>query len=567
MSFTYTQSDMRMSPYDATCIPMSIETSLESNWPMGPEPETHSRKRERQQRYRHRQCQTLQEQQQVIKNLQQQLKERERMGLPGQYHLPHGVMGLGGGGREYGRGTELQSLHKIYLHDLQLYNKLPSGTITFKELQDLSTERLKVLKLVERVALQNRTKSLSQRKVILTQELENCELFDFAKLINAPGAKSHTNVDLYIRRKDHVSHFILRSAFSFENQKREWLLKQEGRLFKLRYISLDNDGIKQFHLINGIHYTPISGREKATIRRCLETCFPTTNGCNIEFYKTNFTNVPSLIRKRKVFIHRGVAFLSQFQIISLLIIHFKRNLAAGFEYARESASKASTDPRFLDIFSKLPKYVRTQQYTFDVPVYTPLDSLDELSETSYPLCMRILHDTLRQKHHLTHGGRVQYSLFVKGIGVSLDDAIEFFRTEYTKKMDEETFRKRYRYNIRHLYGQEGKRADYEPFNCSKIMKSDVGYRDSHGCPFKHLDLPILKDKLINYKLRNSAVESIISLSKEGRYSLACNKYYETTHVCISEMVFDHPNVYFNESRKNIINDPELGMESELLEYE
>ena len=57
------------------------------------------------------------------------------------------------------------------------------------------------------------------------------------------------------------------------------------------------------------------------------------------------------------------------------------------------------------------------------------------SKTSFPLCMRFLHEALRNSHHLRHGGRLQYGLFLKGIGVTLQDAMRFWRDEFTKLMD------------------------------------------------------------------------------------------------------------------------------------
>lgn len=61
--------------------------------------------------------------------------------------------------------------------------------------------------------------------------------------------------------------------------------------------------------------------------------------------------------------------------------------------------------------------------------------LVQLSKQSFPLCMRHLHDTLRSTHHLKHGGRIQYGLFVKGIGLSLEQSLKFWRDEFTKNMD------------------------------------------------------------------------------------------------------------------------------------
>lgn len=56
----------------------------------------------------------------------------------------------------------------------------------------------------------------------------------------------------------------------------------------------------------------------------------------------------------------------------------------------------------------------------------------QLSGKSFPLCMRQLHQSLRENHHLRHGGRMQYGLFLKGIGLSLEQALQFWRSEFVK---------------------------------------------------------------------------------------------------------------------------------------
>lgn len=62
--------------------------------------------------------------------------------------------------------------------------------------------------------------------------------------------------------------------------------------------------------------------------------------------------------------------------------------------------------------------------------------LRQLSAKSFPLCMRQLHQSLREHHHLRHGGRMQYGLFLKGIGLSLEQALQFWRSEFIRgKMD------------------------------------------------------------------------------------------------------------------------------------
>ena len=54
-------------------------------------------------------------------------------------------------------------------------------------------------------------------------------------------------------------------------------------------------------------------------------------------------------------------------------------------------------------------------------------------------------------------------MFLKGIGVSMDDAVALWKTEFMEggKTAEE-FEKQYSYNFRHQYGQAGARINYKP---------------------------------------------------------------------------------------------------------
>ena len=61
----------------------------------------------------------------------------------------------------------------------------------------------------------------------------------------------------------------------------------------------------------------------------------------------------------------------------------------------------------------------------------------QLSRASFPLCMQELHRGLKETHHLKHQGRLQFGLFLKGIGLSLDEALKFFRQEFMRVMGEE----------------------------------------------------------------------------------------------------------------------------------
>ncbi|XP_011347187.2 DNA primase large subunit isoform X1 [Ooceraea biroi] len=450
-------------------------------------------------------------------------------------------------------------LSDTYLHDLQMYQNVPFGDVMLEELQEMSETRLKVLALVERIHLRKSTMSISQRRAALVEELRKEEMNEFARLISSPGCKSHTSTDIRTRKRDHVSHFVLRSAVAFNKRKKQWFFKQEARLFKWRFSSLDNEGIWQFMRINNFRFTPISQDEKMDIKGYLKTCSPQISDIDsTQFYKVPFSNVISLVKKRKVFIMHGEAFVPAEEMVYLFVSYFRRILISGFEFAREARAKLYNDERFTHIFANLENSIHMENTVLvherDIQEYISLNRLDELSETSYPLCMQVLHKALRKTHHLTHGGRIQYGLFLKGIGIPLSDAMDFWKNEFTKIMDEAAFNKEHSYQIRFAFGWEGSRRDYQPYACVKIVQSIVGPRDYHGCPFKHMLHNVLEEELVDCGFNALERSAIMDLSKSGQYNAACNKYYELKHGCFNDTLFKHPNIYFNESMKRRITD-------------
>lgn len=115
--------------------------------------------------------------------------------------------------------------------------------------------------------------------------------------------------------------------------------------------------------------------------------------------------------------------------------------------------------------------------------------------------MRTMYEVIKQSHHIRHYGRLQFGLFLKGIGLTLDDAITYWKREFTKLIDEDKFNKEYLYNIKHSYGRIGKMTNYTPYSCTKVITCSVGPGEHHGCPFKHWDLDNLRKKMVNVGLQ------------------------------------------------------------------
>lgn len=155
-------------------------------------------------------------------------------------------------------------------------------------------------------------------------------------------------------------------------------------------------------------------------------------------------------------------------------------------------------------------------------------NIDTLS-AHYPACMANLHRSLRRDAHLKHFGRLQYTLFLKGIGLNLEECLVFWRSGFSKITDD-TFNKEYRYNVRHAYGDVGGDANrrgggYSPFSCQKILtEHPPGPGEAHGCPYRHFDMDNLSGLLQGMGVTDRGVLQGVREDRDGKkYHMACNR--------------------------------------------
>lgn len=156
-------------------------------------------------------------------------------------------------------------------------------------------------------------------------------------------------------------------------------------------------------------------------------------------------------------------------------------------------------------------------------------TIDSLS-ASFPLCMQNLHRSLRRDAHLKHYGRLQYTLFLKGIGLSLEECLLFWRGAFSKITDD-VFNKEYRYNVRHAYGDVGGDSNrrgngYSPYSCQKIlMEHQPGPGEAHGCPYRHFSVENLTALLQQTGITDQSVLRGVKEDKDKqKFHLACNRY-------------------------------------------
>uniref|UniRef100_A0A182Q9B7 DNA primase large subunit n=1 Tax=Anopheles farauti TaxID=69004 RepID=A0A182Q9B7_9DIPT len=441
------------------------------------------------------------------------------------------------------------ALEHIIPHNVCFYLIPPVVDLTIEEFEKLALERLKMLRLLEQVTAKHPKVSSDAWREAVLAEVNHAGLRTFAKLSRG---NAHDDGCKVARRKDYLSHFILRFAYCRSEELRRWFVAREMELFKLKFGGLTMRDVKDFLEVYELDYKPLSDEEKAEISEQL--CASTANQTRLkvetnDFYAVHFTEVLNLVRDRKCFLKGGTAYISPEHFAHVIGKKHQQLIEDGLKGHLRLLPTLEIDERFSMLLKSIHTSYTGKNYAVAKTGNVPVESLDQLSKKSFALCMRNVHDTLRATHHLKHVGRMQYTLFLKAIGVTMEDALRFWREELTRgKVPIEKFEKEYAYAIRHNYGKEGSRINYSPFSCMKVITTPIGPGETHGCPFKNLDASSLKMKLTGYGLSAIDADDVAGYAAKGHYQIACSKYFEVSHETKLDEGINHPNQYFELSQ-------------------
>lgn len=387
------------------------------------------------------------------------------------------------------------------------------------------------------------------------------------------------------RRRDEASHYILRLAFcgavpndnlglldaetlsSAENGRR-WFVNQEVALLRYRFEVLAEIGKERDEFIKyaiGLiaKKSPetiriVSPAELDVILDQLRILYPNADR-HSSFYNVPWELVPDMVAKRSVLMYRGRAYVPYEKCVSIIYNFYKEELERSLEaIAREIPFLR--DDRIVPLLEAL----RRCDYSLDASMASSSSGLvDQLTagdidkaSVHFPLCMQHLHRNLRADRHLKFNGRQQYGLFLKSIGLSLSEALIFWRTAFLPKYSVEQFNKDYAYNVRHNYGQEGKRANYTSYSCGKICSGSAASGEYHGCPFKHAGSAERLTNILSLytgpngvKLSEPQIKEVVDLAvKESHYQVACTRVFEYTRpVKPRPEVVTHPHLFYEAS--------------------
>mmetsp|Transcript_32706 Transcript_32706/g.67587 ORF Transcript_32706/g.67587 Transcript_32706/m.67587 type:complete len:503 (-) Transcript_32706:106-1614(-) len=440
---------------------------------------------------------------------------------------------------------------------LSVYDKPPTEEISLHEFEQFALDRMRVLKAID------------------SGKAKNLEFTEFKYVVDKachqflPLRDNSTDFEEDMR-KDNISHYVLRIAYSRTEELRRWFLRQEELLFKHRFNALDVDGRNHaMKLLAGNGGSALSNIDEefwlhhnSELQRVFGHAVVDDDGTMLRnsakpwehVYIVPFEQVLDLVSSRRVFLSEGNAYVVSRDIVSVVISNFRQRLSRNLtENARAFYAKAEEEAdRLGPLLENLTNAYLGPSFAAGTAVgQLTLDKIPTVMARSAPLCMKNLYDELSgPKHHLKHDGRQQFGLFLKGIGVTLEDSLTLWKEEMMKGgKTAEQFDKGYAYNIRHNYGKEGKRTSYSPYSCMKIINMTPVGDQICGCPYRHWDASHLHSALSSMRLGPSVINNVLEKVKGQHYQVACLAVFEAMHGGATVESLNHPNQYFQESMK------------------
>lgn len=124
-----------------------------------------------------------------------------------------------------------------------------------------------------------------------------------------------------------------------------------------------------------------------------------------------FKEALSLVARRQVFIHKGIAFVPIQELYSIASSQFRARLAQELMKAYKVLPVILKDQRVQGMLMALGNHNAIDFNIFEAKAPTDTDKirlqdLDYHSRRSFPPCMKQLYGALKQTHHLKHYGRL-----------------------------------------------------------------------------------------------------------------------------------------------------------------
>jgi len=454
---------------------------------------------------------------------------------------------------------------------LSLYTQPPNVEVSVREFEDYTKGRLKVLHAMDRLCSYDfRLDNVPDLRPRLAKELNESHL-------NLGYPSSTQKIDSFLMdkadftRRDSISHYALRLAFCKSRDAREWFVKNEQRLFVLRFDVLSLEAREAYLDSAGVKCKRFQPKAQLSLEQlqkstagaklwATEMTSAKPAGYEQNFYEMPFQEVtPSLIAGRRVVLQGGKAYVPSSALKLILAKRFKDLLTASLDVAFQGLPVALADPRVGGFLRDLQEFgmqlmvAPKSSSDEDLGEQLSLANFEELMVRSFPPCMRRLVEKQREtKKHLKHTGRLQLRPFLKDCGFTIEDSFRWWKQELCRdpEVDSAAFEKNYTYDLEHAYGKKGHLQGQNTCACPKtIAMPGESTGQVHGCVFKQLDTQSLRQQFHRWRVPDAHVAEIEKLLKEGKhYQLACIEYFKSQHPGHEgDGVGNSPNEFFKES--------------------
>ncbi|KAI9364974.1 eukaryotic and archaeal DNA primase, large subunit-domain-containing protein [Zopfochytrium polystomum] len=468
--------------------------------------------------------------------------------------LDDGIAGIAGGDPQLLALFASHPLLSRYPTALCPYTSPPRAEITVDDFELWALDRLKVLRAIDAAAIRSKAAASSNSTAAASAAATAASLKPLLdkhlrltpnSLAAAAGASRVANE----RLKDHCSHYILRLAYCRTEDNRAWFLRTETALFRARFEAepaADRDAFLRRHAaalgcdaadsppaelraiqgeLAAVHGADVAAA--AVERR------PGTRG---GFYKVPFERVAGLVARRAVVVAAGFAYVPDAERPLLVAHAFRERLRDALEATARAMPRMDEDDRLAPVLNSIARQLATGGYD---PNNTAAGAgagtiraaeVNRLAkEGHFPPCMLHMQTHLAANSHLKHTGRLQFSLFLKGAGLPLDEALVYWRKAFSKLTDDQ-FSKAYAYNVRFNYGREGSRRDYAPHSCQRIIMEhgpNAAAGEAHGCPFRHLSGDAVRGICGRLGVAEGPMMGeVLALAKDGHAQIACTRVFE-----------------------------------------
>ena len=368
---------------------------------------------------------------------------------------------------------------------MTFYLKPPRGEIHKEKLEELTRSRIQLLSHINTHG-----------------ELQDMFLAENVNLAEAVMEGSS---------KDRISHYMLRLSIGLSGSVylKSKFLELETKLFKQRLKCLDKDEILSLFGESERHLNSLKGVLSNVALRNLKSTIDdiiTMYSLPIGEYvgdgiKVPFYLVPDLVRDRLVILSQGYAVINKIQIEPYLASIFRVMLQDSLKINHFNVYGCEKDDdRILCLSERIVHYF--EHYLPDGTGSVLTDQTlrwNEISSlsTNFPPCFSRLQEKLEKDKRLGHHARIGYTLFLKEIGLPLEESIKFWSCHYSESANPgehskcahswQTDGKKFIYNIRHLYGVSGSRKSYRAHKCASIINNRSPLNQL-SCPFNEIDI-------------------------------------------------------------------------------